>query len=121
MVEVTDSALSWRAEGDLRFGLVLNEAGREALGLGAEAEDAGPAEPTEQTNASAAPRKGSKIAQVIALLQRSEGATLGEMVEATGWLPHTTRAALTGLKKKGHLVERSKRGDVTCYRVAGEA
>jgi hypothetical protein len=119
-VEVTDGAQSWRAEGDLYFGLVLTEAGREALGLGADTENAGPAELTE-ANASATPREGSKIARVIALLQRSEGATLGEMVDATGWLPHTTRAALTGLKKKGHAIDRSKRGDLACYRIAGEA
>ena len=119
-VEVTDGAQSWRSDGDLCFGLVLTEAGREALGLGAETQDLGPAEPTE-AKASASPREGSKIARVIALLQRSEGATLGEMVEATGWLPHTTRAALTGLKKKGHTIERTTRGDTTCYRIAGEA
>jgi hypothetical protein len=63
------------------------------------------------------PRGPSKIASVITLLQRSEGATLAEMVEATGWLPHTTRAALTGLKKKGHVIIKDKRGDVTCYRI----
>lgn len=62
-----------------------------------------------------APRAESKIGQVIRLLERSEGATLDEMVTATGWLPHTTRAALTGLKKKGHLITKGKRGDVTCY------
>jgi len=62
-----------------------------------------------------APRE-SKIGKVIALLQRQEGATLEEMVAATGWLPHTTRAALTGLKKKGHAIERSKRGEISCYR-----
>ena len=45
------------------------------------------------------PTHGSKSAAVIALLQREQGATLAEMIEATGWLPHTTRAALTGLKK----------------------
>lgn len=59
----------------------------------------------------------SKIAAVIALLEREQGATLAEMVEATGWLPHSTRAALTGLKKKGHTLTRDKRGDVTCYRI----
>lgn len=64
----------------------------------------------------AAPRE-SKIAKVIALLQREQGATLDEMVTSTGWLPHTTRAALTGLKKKGHTIEKSKRDDVTCYRI----
>lgn len=64
-----------------------------------------------------APAREKKIDQVIALLRREEGATLAEMVEATGWLPHTTRAALTGLRKKGHTLEKSKRGDATCYRI----
>lgn len=60
----------------------------------------------------------SKIATVIALLEREQGATLAEMVEATGWLPHTTRAALTGLKKKGHLIGKNKRVDATHYCIA---
>ncbi len=42
----------------------------------------------------------AKIAQVIALLEGPGGATLAELVAATGWLPHTTRAALTGLRKR---------------------
>ena len=50
------------------------------------------------------PRGGTKIAQVIELLQRGDGATLAELVAATGWLPHTTRAALTGLRKRGYAV-----------------
>lgn len=66
-------------------------------------------------------RGPSKISAVIALLEREQGATLAEMVEATGWLPHTTRAALTGLKKKGHTITRDKRDDVTCYRIAKAA
>ena len=63
----------------------------------------------------------SKISGVIGLLERSEGATLNEMVTATGWLAHTTRAALTGLKKKGHVISRGKRGDVTCYFIPASA
>lgn len=74
------------------------------------------AEPAE--TAPPSPRAPSKISLVLDLLRREEGATLAEMVEATGWLPHTTRAALTGLKKKGHTIDKSKRGDVTCYRIA---
>ncbi|WP_340586989.1 DUF3489 domain-containing protein [Erythrobacter alti] len=66
----------------------------------------------------AAPKRETKIGIVIALLERKEGATLGEMIEATGWLKHTTRAALTGLRKKGHEITRDKRVDVTCYRIA---
>jgi hypothetical protein len=66
-----------------------------------------------------APRAGSKLAQVIDLLQRSEGATITNLIEATGWLPHTTRAALTGLRKRGYAVarERIEDGD-SIYRVA---
>jgi hypothetical protein len=48
-------------------------------------------------------------------------ATPIEMVEATGWLPHTTRAALTGLRKKGHAIAKGKRGDVTCYSIVAGA
>jgi hypothetical protein len=43
------------------------------------------------------PRAGSKLARVIELLQRHGGATIPTLIEATGWLPHTTRATLTGL------------------------
>lgn len=76
---------------------------------------------TTDKPASKEPRAPSKIAAVIALLEREQGATLAEMVAATGWLPHTTRAALTGLKKKGHVITKDKRGNVTCYRIAKTA
>ena len=76
-----------------------------------------PSAPDEPQAAATFARATSKIATVIGLLAREQGATLAEMVEATGWLPHTTRAALTGLKKKGHTLTKDKRGDVTCYRI----
>ena len=66
------------------------------------------------------PRK-TKIGKVTALLQRDDGATLDEMITETGWLPHTARAAMTGLRKKGHAIERSKRGETTCYRITSSA
>jgi Protein of unknown function (DUF3489) len=67
-----------------------------------------------------APRGGSKLARVIDLLQRSEGATIPNLIEATGWLPHTTRAALTGLRKRGYAVARERiAGGDSIYRVAG--
>jgi hypothetical protein len=47
------------------------------------------------------PRDRSKLAQVIELLGRADGATIVDLTPATGWLPHTTRAALTGLRKQG--------------------
>ena len=73
------------------------------------------------TQARTTPATGSKSAAVVALLERENGATLAELITSTGWLPHTTRAALTGLRKKGHVIERSKRGDETCYRIAPRA
>ena len=69
----------------------------------------------------AAPRDGSKLARVIDLLQRSDGATIPNLTEATGWLPHTTRAALTGLRKRGYAVirERVGAGD-SVYRISDD-
>jgi hypothetical protein len=49
---------------------------------------------------------GSKQATIVKLMSRPKGATLDEMIEATEWLPHTTRAALTGLRKRGFALER---------------
>ena len=37
------------------------------------------------------------------------------MVEVTGWLPHKTRAVLTGLKKKGYVLTRSERDGASVY------
>ena len=51
----------------------------------------------------AAPRDGSKLALVIEHLERADGATIIDLTQVTGWLPHTTRAALTGLRKRGYL------------------
>ena len=76
---------------------------------------------TKQTQKKTGPKRTTKIDNVIGLLKREQGATLDEMVKATSWLPHTTRAALTGLKKKGHTIERDKRDDVTCYRITASA
>jgi len=45
-------------------------------------------------------RTGTKQAQIIAMLQRPEGATVAEMVTATGWLAHTVRGPISGALKK---------------------
>jgi hypothetical protein len=45
-------------------------------------------------------RGGTKQAQIIAMLQRPEGATVAEMVDATGWLAHTVRGSISGALKK---------------------
>lgn len=58
---------------------------------------------------------GSTIEQVLILLRRESGATLTELTDATGWLPHSARAVLTGLRKKGYGIERRKRDAASCY------
>jgi hypothetical protein len=66
-----------------------------------------------------APRNGSKLAPMIALLRREEGATILALIEATGWLPHTTRTAITGVRKRGYSVvlDRSVEG-ASVYRLS---
>ena len=72
----------------------------------------------EAASSGATPREGSKTALVLGLIGRAEGATLEDLVTATGWLQHTTRAALTGLRKRGYAVRREKRaGGPSVYRV----
>jgi hypothetical protein len=63
----------------------------------------------------------AKNVQVIALLKRSEGATLAEIIAITGWQPHSARAALTGLRKKGHSIERFKRDEGSCWHIVEAA
>lgn len=72
----------------------------------------------EATEQSPQPKRETKSAEVVAMLQRSEGATLDQLIAATNWLPHTARAALTGLKKKGHTISNEKpAGGERIYRI----
>jgi biotin operon repressor len=85
---------------------------------------AGPQTPpaTDDVSPSAAPScspaETSKTARVIALLQRQDGASLDELVAETGWQRHTTRAALTSLRKKGYVIASERINDVRRYRAA---
>jgi hypothetical protein len=142
---VSDRSLAWREQDQAPIGLCIADGGRAAIGAEPEQEAsdnmgdvpavtdevAGSAKTEKEilvnadaespAPASSGPRSGSKIAEVVALLGRKDGATLDELVAATGWLPHTTRAALTGLRKKNHAIVKDKRGDVTCYRIKADA
>src|SRR4051795_5814711 len=85
--------------------------GRAPAAATAKAETGGSALPGR----SAAP---TKQAAVIGLLQREGGATLADLVDATGWLAHTTRAALTRLRQAGHVIEKAKHETgATVYRI----
>jgi hypothetical protein len=72
-----------------------------------------------KTPESAGPREGSKTAQVVAMLQRKNGATLAEIMDKMGWQKHTVRGFMAGaMKKAGYTVEsfKSEKGDRT-YRI----
>ena len=61
---------------------------------------------------------GTKKALLIEMLSGPAGASIDALMGATGWLPHTTRAALTGLRHAGYSIERFKRDDgVSVYRL----
>jgi hypothetical protein len=120
--ETGDPAAARRLEDDIYYGVFITAAGASAIGVDLQQGDkrAG-AVTTTAGPAPRAPMASSKTAAVIALLARADGATLRELIEATGWLPHTTRAALTGIRKKGHEITRGKREGVTCYRIVAAA
>ena len=72
------------------------------------------AKPAAGHEKSAPPTKNQ---QVIDLLSREGGTTLEEMSTLAGWLPHSTRSFMTGLKKKGHVIESDKVNGVRRYRI----
>jgi hypothetical protein len=65
------------------------------------------------------PREGSKMSQVVAMLQRENGATLVEIMDKMGWQRHTVRGLVAGaLKKAGYSVESFKpEGGERTYRI----
>jgi Protein of unknown function (DUF3489) len=128
----------WRRDDAGSYAVKLTAAGLKAIAVDDGSEEAIAEAPQKQSKPAAAdasgpdivgeraksltPRAGSKLARLIDLLQRFEGATVSNLIEATGWLPHTTRAALTGLRKRGYAVarERADGGD-SVYRIASPA
>ncbi|GHA98250.1 hypothetical protein GCM10009069_21380 [Algimonas arctica] len=57
------------------------------------------------------PREGTKQAKLVAMLSRKSGVTLAKASEALGWLPHTTSATMTGLRKRGYAITRTERSN----------
>ncbi len=76
-------------------------------------------EPGARRTPSASSPAPSRKTALITLLQRLEGATLQQICETFGWLPHSARAALSGLRKAGHGIERRARseGEDAIYRI----
>ncbi len=70
-----------------------------------------------------APRPNSKLGRVLGMLTAEAGVTIGELTALTGWLEPTTRAALTGLRHRGHKLSltRNERCGVSVYRVVAHS
>lgn len=60
--------------------------------------------------------KKSKRDKLAAMLVRDKGATIDQMAKALSWQPHTIRAAMTGLRKSGYVIDSDKMDGVPTYR-----
>ena len=77
---------------------------------------------TTATSTTSKKAPATKSATVCKLLARPRGATVRELMTATGWQNHSVRAFFTGLRKKGHTLAREERtsGELA-YRLAEAA
>lgn len=76
---------------------------------------------SEKTSSASQAKSPSKLDQLLKLLRRQNGATIADLVKATGWQPHSVRGVIAGsLKKKGHLVTSEKIDGVRRYRVVAQ-
>lgn len=57
-----------------------------------------------------APREGTKEAKLVQAMSRS-GKTIQQLSDLLAWQPHTVRAALTRLRKRGYVIERMAKTD----------
>lgn len=74
-----------------------------------------------QSTEPTAPRAGTKQAKLVAMLFRKSGVMVAKASKALEWQRHTTRAALTGLKKRGYKVKhRDRKGSDSVYIIAGD-
>jgi hypothetical protein len=91
------------------------------------------ARPPRDPAAPRQPRTGTKQEAVLAMLRRDEGATITQVMDATGWQQHTVRGFLAGLKRRGITVEvlervrqvgpnkQGAKGSYSIYRIATAA
>jgi hypothetical protein len=106
----TEDTLIWRRDARRRrFTLVMTAAGRIAIGLAAgniEAPAVASIVQAKRTGgpASSTTEPGGKLGSVLSALTAEDGATLAALAALTGWLPHTTRAALCRLRQRGYPV-----------------
>ena len=136
-VPVDDATISWRADaaGQHR-GLRITAAGLAALGVSSEAPErmdayadnqapgsvgsdaAALEEPAERALEEVPPRRPTgKLGEVLQAISAEAGATLDELTTLTGWLPHTARAAVTGLRQRGFPIQLIQQNGRKAYRL----
>ena len=114
----------WRETDEGRLvTLVITNAGLAAIGIEPEEAKKPATSDTEEpdTRKERKSREGTKQQQMIDLMRRPKGATLVEIVEATGWQKHTIRGAMAGALKKKLGLNISSEKDETrgrVYRIA---
>ncbi|GJD40811.1 DUF3489 domain-containing protein [Methylobacterium bullatum] len=124
-VVVTGDERHWHQDQRGPIGLRLTPAGQQSLGFGLAVSVLAASRPVLDAGSDRAemkPRSGTKQALIIAMLRRDEGATLADLMAATGWLAHSTRAALTGLRKRGMILTKGCDAEGrTVYRLTDDA
>ncbi|MDI3335669.1 DUF3489 domain-containing protein [Defluviimonas aestuarii] len=77
--------------------------------------------PRRNASAKLPAKRATKKDQLIRMLGAVAGADVITISTKLGWQTHTTRAALTGLRKAGHEVvaEKSGQGKPARYRIVG--
>jgi hypothetical protein len=96
-IAAADPDTVWRHDDAGPLTLRTTQLAYSALGLG-DADDS--VAPPQQDLTPPSRRKGTKQAQLIALLEAPKGATIAEIVAAIGWKSHTVRGAMSGALKK---------------------
>jgi len=66
----------------------------------------------------AAKRPGGKLGLILDRLGRKTGATIGELVDATGWQKHSVHGALSRLRSGGFAVRLEAKEGRKAYRLA---
>lgn len=89
----------WRETGDGHgVTLIATDAGLAAIGIETDSAEIKPTE--DAAPKTRTPREGTKQATLIAMLRAPDGATVAEIMTATGWQSHTVRGAMSGALKK---------------------
>ena len=69
-----------------------------------------PAKDDRQRRLSRRPKVTKKV-RLISLLSKDSGVDIGSLSRKLGWQPHSTRAAMSGLRKSGYEIELTKSGN----------